>query len=294
MNLALTVMEIVAPVFALATIGFVWVKLGLEYRTEFVTRLAMTLGIPALIFVALMETEIAPATLSRIALASIATYGVLTLVMGALTWLLALDARTWQAPLVMSNTGNIGLPLAFFAFGDEGLGFAVAVFAVSTVYAFTVGLWLVTRTSNPLDLIKEPMVGATLLGALFLWQGWHTPEVVTNTLRLVGQMGIPLMLITIGVAIARISPRNIGVASGMALLKFSACAAVAAGIGAAFALPEVAYAILMLQFAGPAAVTSYLIAAKYGKTAEPVAGLVVASTALSVLTLPLLLWLLLQ
>jgi len=93
-NLALTVLEIVAPVFALAGIGFVWVKLGLEYRTEFVTRLAMTLGIPALIFVALMETEISPAALSQIVVAAVLTYAVLTLIMGGLIWIAGLEPRT--------------------------------------------------------------------------------------------------------------------------------------------------------------------------------------------------------
>ena len=43
MNLALTVLEITAPVFILVMIGFVWVKMGFEYRVEFVTRLAMTI-----------------------------------------------------------------------------------------------------------------------------------------------------------------------------------------------------------------------------------------------------------
>ncbi|MEM1100786.1 MAG: AEC family transporter [Pseudomonadota bacterium] len=289
MNLALTVLEIVAPVFALAGIGFAWVKLGLEYRVEFVTRLAMTLGIPALIFVALMETEIAPAALTQLTVAAIATYAALTLVMLAVVKLGRLDPRTWHAPLVMSNTGNIGLPLAFFAFGDEGLGYAVVVFAVSTVFAFTIGLWLVTRSSNPLTLVREPMVGATLLGALFLWQGWETPDVVTNTLRLVGQLGIPLMLITLGVAIARISPGNIGRAAVMAALKLGLCSGAAVMIGIFFALPPVAFGILVLQFAAPAAVTSYLIAEKYGADAAPVAGLVVLTTAFSVVTLPLLL-----
>lgn len=289
MNLALTVLEIVAPVFALAGIGFVWVKLGLEYRVQFVTRLAMTLGVPALIFVALMETEISPAALSRITLAAIAVYALLTLVAGLVVWLVRLDGRTWHAPFVMSNTGNIGLPLAFFAFGDEGLGYAVAVFAVSTVFAFTIGIWLVTRTTNPLNLIKEPMVGATLLGALFLWQGWKTPEVVTNTLSLVGQLGIPLMLITLGVAIARITPTGIGRAALFAVGKVVICAAVATAVGLYFALPPVAFGILVLQFAAPAAVTSYLIAEKYGADAQSVAGLVVLSTALSVVSLPLIL-----
>ena len=54
MNLILTVLEIVAPVFLLAAIGFSWVKLGFEYRIQFVTQLAMTLSVPCLIFVSLM------------------------------------------------------------------------------------------------------------------------------------------------------------------------------------------------------------------------------------------------
>ena len=46
MNLAVTVLEITAPVFLLAGVGFAWVKLGFEYRIQFVTRLAMTLAVP--------------------------------------------------------------------------------------------------------------------------------------------------------------------------------------------------------------------------------------------------------
>ena len=67
MHLALTVLEIVAPVFLLAAVGFAWVKLGYEYRVEFVTRFAMTLAVPCLIFTALMGTRVdatALATLS--------------------------------------------------------------------------------------------------------------------------------------------------------------------------------------------------------------------------------------
>ncbi|MCY4335639.1 MAG: AEC family transporter, partial [Litoreibacter sp.] len=66
MNLALTVLEIVAPVFLLGGIGYAWVKLGFEYRIEFVTRLAMTIAVPALIFVALMQTDIAPDALTTV------------------------------------------------------------------------------------------------------------------------------------------------------------------------------------------------------------------------------------
>ena len=74
MNLTLTVLEITAPVFLLAAIGFGWVRLGFEYRVQFVTRLAMTLAVPCLVFTALMRTEIDPAALATLSLAAFAAY----------------------------------------------------------------------------------------------------------------------------------------------------------------------------------------------------------------------------
>ena len=120
MNVVLTVTEIVAPVFILAALGFAWVKLGYEYRIRFVTQLAMGLGVPCLIFTALMQTDIEPAALSSISLATIVAYGAITCVLWGIVSLSGLDRRTYLAPLIFGNTGNLGLPLALFAFGDVG------------------------------------------------------------------------------------------------------------------------------------------------------------------------------
>ena len=289
MTLVLTVIEVVAPVFLLAAIGFAWVRAGFEYQIDFVTRMAMTLSVPCLIFTALMETQIAPAALTTVSIAAIATYGAVTLAMTLLVWLARLEVRTYLAPLIMGNTGNLGLPLALFAFGDEGLGYAVVIFAIMAVYSFTAGLWLVAGGGSLIKVVKEPMVGATLLGAVFLWQGWQTPTFLTNTLTLVGQMAIPLMLITLGVALARLKPASLGLPVILSVLKVVACAGLAWVIGTWFALPHVAFAVLVLQVATPVAVTSYLLAEKYGADADAVAGLVVVSTLLSVLALPLIL-----
>ena len=84
MNLALTVLNITAPVFLLAAVGFVWVKLGFEYRVEFVTRMAMTLAVPCLIFVALMNIEVAPEAVAALTLASFVAYGLV--IIGFLCW----------------------------------------------------------------------------------------------------------------------------------------------------------------------------------------------------------------
>ncbi|GHC66131.1 AEC family transporter [Neogemmobacter tilapiae] len=287
MQLVLTVLEITAPVAVLALIGFLWVKTGHEYRLEFVTRLSMTLGVPCLIFTALMKTTIDPKALAALSLAALVGYAGLTALFWGLCRVLGLNMRTYLAPLIFGNTGNLGLPLALFAFGEAGLGYAVVIFAVMAVLSFTFGLWLVAGGGSPMRAVKEPMVGATLLGALFLWQGWQTPVWITRSLDLVGQMAIPLMLITLGVAIARIPPQGVFRAVWVSLLRVAICVAVAWGAGVWFGLEPVALAVLVLQLSTPVAVTSYMLAEKYGADAPQVAGLVIISTLLSVVTLPL-------
>jgi len=288
-NLALTVLEIVAPVFLLAGIGFAWVKLGFEYRIQFVTQLAMTLSVPCLIFVSLMNTQIDPAALTALSLATIIAYGGVTLVAALLVWALGLNRRTYLAPLIFGNTGNMGLPLALFAFGDVGLGYAVVVFAIMAIWSFTFGVWLVAGAGSFGKVMREPLVWATLLGALFLVQDWQTPKFLTSTLSLLGQMAIPMMLITLGVAVARLSPGGIGRAVVLSALKLVICVGIAWGAGLYFDLEPIAFGVLVLQVATPVAVTSYLLAEKYGADAQSVAGLVVVSTLMSVAALPVLL-----
>ena len=107
MALVLIVLEIVAPAFLLAAIGFAWVKLGYEYRVEFVTRLGMTLAVPALIFVSLMQSDIEPQALGALSVAGFVAYFLVTACMWVLVWLGRLDRQTFLAPLIFSNTGNL-------------------------------------------------------------------------------------------------------------------------------------------------------------------------------------------
>ncbi|KIC49939.1 AEC family transporter [Tateyamaria sp. ANG-S1] len=289
MNLALTVLQIVAPVFMLAGIGFTWVKAGLEYRIQFVTQLAMTLSLPCLIFVSLMQTDIDPSALAALSMASVTAYGAVTLAILALVRLIRLDTRTYAAPLIFGNTGNLGLPLALFAFGDIGLSYAIIVFAIMALWSYTFGIWLVAGAGSFGKVLREPLVWGTVLGALFLWQGWETPIFLTNALDLVGQMAIPMMLITLGVAVARLSAKGLMQAAALSAIKLGLCTGIAWVVGQYFTLDPTAFGVLVLQVATPVAVTSYLLAEKYGAQSDKVAGLVVASTLMSVAALPLIL-----
>ena len=289
MRTALLVLEIVAPVFILASLGVAWVRLGFEYRVAFVSRLAMKLALPCLIFMALVETEMQPSQITTIALASLVAHALIIPVFWVLTKVASLDVRTYLSPLIFGNTGNLGLPLAFFAFGQVGLDIAVIVFAVSLVLSFTLGIWIVSGGGNLTVLIKEPSVVAISLAVMFLITGFQLPNWTANTIELIGQMAIPLMLLTLGVAVARLETGGMSRAVLLALIKLIVCFAAAWVTAAYFDLTSIAFAVLVLQMTTPVAVTAYLIAEGYGARAQEVAALVVVSTIMSVGAMPLIL-----
>jgi len=285
-NLLLTVFEIVAPVFLLAGIGFAWVRMGFEYRMQFVTRFAMNLAVPSLIFVALMQTDIPGGDLSRFTIATIAANLALAIVFWLTIRLLRLDQRTYLSPLIFGNTGNLGLPLCIFAFGQAGLGYAVIFLSVTALFSFTYGIYLVAGKGAFGQVVRQPMVWATILGAVFLWRGWQTPVFLTNTLDLLGQMAVPMMLVTLGVAVARLTTQRLGQALWLSVLKFVLCLALGWGIANVFGLEKIAFGVLVLQMCTPVAVTSYLLAERFGADSDAVAGMVMVSTLFSVAALP--------
>lgn len=140
MNLVGTVAGIMVPVFLLAAIGSAWIRLGFDDPLQFVTRLAMTLALPCLFFVALMRARTDPETLRQVALAAIAAQVSIIVDASVLLKLAHYEPRTYLSPLVFGNTGNPGLPLALFAFGQEGLEIAVVVFAIPILFIFSLGI----------------------------------------------------------------------------------------------------------------------------------------------------------
>lgn len=289
-----TVLEVVTPVFLLAAIGYFWVKLGFEYRVEFVTRLAMTLAVPALVFTSLTQNTINPKFLTEMIIVVCMAYAVVSVLALIFTFIFKLDLRTFLMPLISGNTGNLGLPLCFLAFGKDGLGYAVIVFAFTSIVAFTFGLWVVSGTRSFKQPLKEPLVPATILGLLFMFYGWETPKILTNSLNLISQMAIPLMLITLGVAVARLKTQLAFKTLGISISKIMIGTIAGITVGYQFSIPYEAFAVLIIQMSMPVAVTSYLLAEKYGANSEEVAGLVVVSTFLTTFTTPVVLSVLLS
>lgn len=281
----LDILQITAPVFLLAGVGYCWARLGVPFELAFVTRLGVNLATPCLIFSTLATAEIDAGAFGQMALAATAGH----LVLFAAFWLFlragGLPVRTYLAAMVFANTGNMGLGICLFAFGAPGLALGMVCFAVSAALSFSLGTWSIAGGA-PTEALRQPMVWASALGALFAWQGWTVPDGLMNGLKLLGQIAIPLMLVTLGISISLLKTGDVARAAGLGLAKLMICAVAALLVAAALGLEGMPRAVLILQFAMPAPVTAYMIAQRYGADPQSVAGLVVVSTVMSIATVP--------
>ena len=209
-------------------------------------------------------------------------------VSAALIAVLGLPQRSFLPALTLGNTGNLGLPLCLFAFGEEGLGLAVAIYVTNSLLQFTFVPLLHTRVSMLRTVFGTPMLYGAAAGLAVLLSGVRVPIWLATTLESIGALLIPLMLMALGNTVGGLKTHNLPRAFGLGAARLIISFVVAVGVSYALGLTGVAQGVLVLQGAMPAAVFSYLFAAQYDRDADDIAGIVLVSTLLGALTLPLL------
>jgi len=284
---------VIAPIIICAGIGYGWALREQAYPAEFVSRLVMWIGTPSLIIATLDRVELPTAILLQTGSAAIVVVAITTAVFGILLHLARLDRAVLLGPLVFPNCGNMGLPLALFAFGETGLALALAFFVAMTLMHYTLGVVISAGWDRSRQVLRTPMVWAALIAITLQVAGLTLPRWLGNSLTLLGGTAIPLMLFTLGVSLASVRVRGLGRAALFSLLRLLGGALAGWAVAALFSLEGVARSVVILQAAMPAAVLNYMLAVQQGNDGREVAGIVVTSTLLSFVTLPLLLgWLL--
>ena len=282
-------LPIMAPIFICVGLGWGWVKSGRSMDISAVNTMVTNLGAPCLVFSSLVRVSVSPEALAdmalatALALAGFLVVGAVILRLARLSWAIYLPSQ------VFTNCGNMGLPLSLFAFGQVGLDLAAAYFAVSMVVMMVLGLWLVSGEPTPKRALAMPLPYAVVAALGFRATGVEVPAWLFNSTDLLGGMTVPLMLLTLGVSLA--SMRVVGArrALGLAVLRLAMGVALGVAIAELFAFDGVARGVLIIQCAMPPAVFNYLFAQNYDRKPEETASVILLSTLISFLTLPLLL-----
>ncbi|MCW2292262.1 putative permease [Pseudomonas sp. BIGb0408] len=280
---------VLAPVVIVSGIGYAWARSGQSYPMEFIARLVLTIGTPSLVLATLSRADLHPAAFTSMALGCVLVTGC----MGLFGWLCSrLFRQEWKVlvpAFLFPNTGNMGLPISLYAFGEHGLALAVAFFLTLSIFQFSVGIALSGNAASLRDLLRNPIMISLLLALPMIFFDLQLPRWLDNTVSLLGGMSIPLMLLTLGVSLASIRLHHLGSGLVLGALRILLGAGVGWGIGAALGLEPLTHAVLVVQSAMPVAVFNYLFAVRANRSPEQVASLVMCSTVLAVGLLPLIL-----
>ncbi|HEY9078944.1 AEC family transporter [Magnetovibrio sp.] len=285
-----TLFAIIAPVLICAAIGYGWARTGRPYNTEMVTHLVSAVGVPCLVFTTLVNVDIDLDALGRMAGATFAAIFIMGAVGGVILVLWKQSVRAYLPALVFPNTGNMGLPLALLAFGDEGMALAVAYFTVCIIFQFTVGVAVSSGVTSPMALMRVPTIYAMILALVFKMTDSTVPIWAGNTIQILSGFTIPLMLITLGISLQQLKIGDLGKSLVLALIRLLMGFGVGLGLAEVFGFEGAMKGVLILQSTLPVAVFNYLFAARYETDPDTVAGAVVLSTVLSFATLPVLMW----
>ena len=234
--------------------------------------------VPALVFHSLATTELSGTAVGKL-LVGVTVFLVLMTGVSELVGRLLGEAEPLHSALVLAatfpNSGNFGIPLSEFAFGATGRATAVVFLVGQSVVAYTLGVVVASRAGGARgrtavgEVFRLPLVYAVLAAGLVRWLGVVPPAGSTAmaTVKLAGDASIPLMLLLVGIELARVeygaALRTVAAANGLKLLV-----APVAGAGVALALgfadPTVAR-VFVLECATPVAVTSLILLVEFGE-----------------------------
>ncbi len=289
MNIALRILEIVLPVLAIIAFGYF---IGRLWKPDMrvVNRLNLDVFGPFLVLAYLSDKGVDLVSLWPLVVASI----VIVLGSGILAWpfakLSGQNPRTFVPPMMFNNCGNMGLPLALFAFGAPGVAGMVALFTTSNLLHFTLGSFIVNKHADLKVLLKSPMVWATIVGASLGLSGLHLPDSVHAPLKMIGDCTIPVMLLSLGVRMLDVKREDFT----NSLLGAAVCpltGLLVAGLLAVW-LPMSKTQIGLVYLFGslPPAVLNFLVADYYKQEPEKVASIVLVGNIASIVFIPFGLW----
>jgi len=290
----------IVPIFIVIGLGYVFARRTQpELRT--LSRLTFYILSPCLVFVSLVESNIAGGEVAQI----VGFVVTLTLSMGALAWVTAralhLSARQTSAFLLavmFVNAGNYGLGVTRLAFGPEVQARAVLYFVASSVMVYTLGVLIAKGFTGGWrgalkQLLGLPHIYALSAALIIRALNWQVPQPIMDGLRFPAQAAIPLMLLLLG---AQLVNAEVGqywrpalAATGLSLMI---APLLAFGLASLLALPAQTRQAVVLEASMPAAVITTLIATEFQAEPKLVTSTVVLSTLLSPITLSIIIALL--
>lgn len=283
------VVGIVFPVFAVVLVGF-WYGKKFSPDLTVVNRINIDVFVPALIFSVLSNKGIQLGDYQWLLLGG----AFIVVFSGVLAWplvrLMGWQSKTFLPPVMFTNSGNMGLPLVLFAFGEEAMPAAVLLFIVENTLHFTLGMKMMDRSASIWQIFRLPMLIATMLGLTLSLFEFSVPEAIFRPVEMLGQIAIPFMLFALGVRLVSVALSDWRMGVVAAFVTPATGLVLAAMYLLVVSLPQPQVALLILFGALPPAVLNFMVAEKYQQEPARVASIVMLGNLGSVIVIPVVLY----
>ena len=292
MELYLKLIDVIVPVFFVIGIGFYLGKKNPEINTDFITTFAGNVGTPAMIFYTITTTGVTLSVFTEYFIYALVIIGGFSIVGILFLLLLKKDFISELPPLILPNTGNMGIPICLFAYGTAGLGVASAIASVVILLHFTLGVLLAKKSFSIEILIKNMPIYGIIVSVIFLYFEWDVPGYLENTTFLLTYATIFLVLMSLGIALSRLKVVSWTHASILGAVRVIVGPLIGFGLIKYLNLDGFAAGVLLIQSCMPSAVLTYLVGSMYSekKVVDSVASVIVTSTIMSFVTIPIVVY----
>ena len=296
MAISIRLFEVLFPVFLSIGIGYWYGKKDAKFDTNFITTFSGNIGLPCIIFYSLTFSDIDFDIFLKFSVLTFVYVGIFSIIGIIVLKLLNRDIVRLLPPLILPNTGNMGMPLCLFAFGIKGLAIATAITSTILILHFSLGILLASRKFSIQPLIKCVPVYAILFSLFFVYYKIPAPKFLENATFLIGYSAIFLVLVSLGVALTKLKVFSFKETLIYSLIRVLVGPIIGFAFVKYFKLTGVEAGVMFIQASMPSAILTYLVAEMYSpkEITDSIASTVALSTFLSLFTLVLIVFLALK
>jgi len=279
------ILEKILPLYILIFSGYIFGKKK-KYDLSYVSDIVFYLLAPILVFISVYKLNLNSNLILKLFFAN--TFYVLSSLTILSLIFYKIDKSNYKAislSLTFSNVAYLGLPLIFFLYGDKGLEIAVINFLVISFLHFSLGIYYLS--GNFKELISIPFLYTFILAIIFKKLKISLSSSLINFMELTGKSSLPLMLISLGTRLASISFEDVFKGIIYASLKFIVNFSLLILSAKIFSLKGLEFYVFVLQNILPSAILNYVFCEKYNKNPNIVSSIILFSTLLSLIYLPL-------
>lgn len=288
------ILSTILPVAFVIILGFIVGK-KFEWDQGTLAQLSVYILAPALVFDSLYRTNVSWKNTFQILLGYTFICLLLyffVLILCRLTNTKKTDLQSILAITLCPNNGNMGLPIAKFAFGNEGLEKAIIYMIGSSIFLFVIAPAMLKNKGFLFGLkliFKLPLIWAMLAGITLNLLNIELPFKIGDSIEMLGISSIPIALLILGMQLANNGLEVKTAELPSILIKLIIAPIFAYAVGKSLNLESLDLQILIIQTAMPTAVNSLIMVKEFGGNSAMVARAIVLSTVMSFLTLPIIL-----